>query len=362
MRTILITYGCLSCLFSAGYGEENQPTVSDIPSCGILEAGKQTEIAALEQAAEQGDVQAQCRLVVIYARGEKIPKDERKAFAWASRAAQSGNPEGMLLLANCYYQGTGISQDIVQTRKWLLKSAEKGHPEAQFNLGILSEQGEGMAKNLQQAAVWYRKAAEQGFPPAQNNLGLCYLHGKGVKKDARQGVMWIFKAARQGFHASLEILLNIPGEGNPAGQVALEDVKTILRHDIQQGKDAGKNEEMLQMIVKSESENKQKLSELASLEEAAKKGDAEAQYKLVYMYVGRNKQKAFSWASRAAHQGSPQGMAALGELYYRGIGTDRNLDKAKEWLAKGAEQGAPAAQYNLGFLYEQGEGLSLIHI
>lgn len=85
MRTILITYGCLSCLFSAGYGEENQPTVSDIPSCGILEAGKQTEIAALEQAAEQGDVQAQCRLVVIYARGEKIPKDERKAFAWASR-------------------------------------------------------------------------------------------------------------------------------------------------------------------------------------------------------------------------------------------------------------------------------------
>ena len=169
--------------------------------------------------------------------------------------------------------------------------------------------------------------------------------------------MWIFKAARQGFHASLEILLNIPGEGNPAGQVALEDVKTILRHDIQQGKDAGKNEEMLQMIVKSESENKQKLSELASLEEAAKKGDAEAQYKLVYMYVGRNKQKAFSWASRAAHQGSPQGMAALGELYYRGIGTDRNLDKAKEWLAKGAEQGAPAAQYNLGFLYEQGEGV-----
>ena len=152
MRTILITYGCLSCLFSAGYGEENQPTVSDIPSCGILEAGKQTEIAALEQAAEQGDVQAQCRLVVIYARGEKIPKDERKAFAWASRAAQSGNPEGMLLLANCYYQGTGISQDIVQTRKWLLKSAEKGHPEAQFNLGILSEQGEGMAKNLQQAS------------------------------------------------------------------------------------------------------------------------------------------------------------------------------------------------------------------
>ena len=121
MRTILITYGCLSCLFSAGYGEENQPTVSDIPSCGILEAGKQTEIAALEQAAEQGDVQAQCRLVVIYARGEKIPKDERKAFAWASRAAQSGKPEGMLLLANCYYQGTGISQDILQTRKWLLK-------------------------------------------------------------------------------------------------------------------------------------------------------------------------------------------------------------------------------------------------
>ncbi len=94
---------------------------------------------------------------------------------------------------------------------------------------------------------------------------------QGSEKDARQGVMWIFKAARQGFHASLEILLNIPGEGNPAGQVALEDVKTILRHDIQQGKDAGKNEEMLQMIVKSESENKQKLSELASLEEAAKK-------------------------------------------------------------------------------------------
>lgn len=94
MRTILITYGCLSCLFSAGYGEENQPTVSDIPSCGILEAGKQTEIAALEQAAEQGDVQAQCRLVVIYARGEKIPKDERKAFAWASRAAQSGQSGG----------------------------------------------------------------------------------------------------------------------------------------------------------------------------------------------------------------------------------------------------------------------------
>ena len=214
-----------------------------------------------------------------------------------------------------------------------------------------------MEKDFQAAAAWYRKAAEQGLPQAQNNLGMCYLQGKGMEKDELQGVMWIFKAARQGFSPAQETLLHIPGAGNSATQTALEEIKKILRNDIRQNKNVAENEKLLRLIRKAESENQEQLTESGALEQAAEQGDAAAQCKLASMYAGKDGRKAFLWASRAAHQGSPRGMALLGECYYRSIGTVQDIPKAKEWLSKGAERKDPSAQYNLGFLYSRGDGV-----
>ena len=65
---------------------------------------------------------------------------------------------------------------------------------------------------------------------------------------------------------------------------------------------------------------------VAELREAAKNGDAAAQY-------------------------------SLGCRYYKGNGVEKDMSEAVKWLRKAAEQGNASAQYNLGLCYAIGKGV-----
>ncbi|MGN1139251.1 MAG: tetratricopeptide repeat protein [Ruminococcus sp.] len=98
----------------------------------------------------------------------------------------------------------------------------------------------------------------------------------------------------------------------------------------------------------------------ADLLQAAKNGDADAQFVLGFMYdksvVGKcDDQEAIKWFRKAAEQGHAKAQYNLGKKYYSGFGVQLNNQEAVKWFRKAAEQGYAYAQYALGAMYHNGE-------
>ena len=98
------------------------------------------------------------------------------------------------------------------------------------------------------------------------------------------------------------------------------------------------------------------------LTEAARLGDAAAQYTLAHSFekgidVEKNLQKALEFYTLAAQQGNPVAQKCMGNFYYFGIAVEKNLSKAVEFFTTSAKQGNADAQTNLGNCYKNGTGV-----
>lgn len=86
-----------------------------------------------------------------------------------------------------------------------------------------------------------------------------------------------------------------------------------------------------------------------SLDELAKAGDADAQYKLSKQYYNsadeQEQKKYLYWLQEACQQNHPDAMASMGYAYLTGNGVETSARKAEEWFRKAAEGGAPYGHY-----------------
>lgn len=88
---------------------------------------------------------------------------------WYEKAGQQGAVEAQFNLGVMYYYGKGVVQDYQQAIHWFEKAAEQGIVEAQFNLGQIYQNTlhdykkaeEWYAKASRQADDWYEKARQQ---------------------------------------------------------------------------------------------------------------------------------------------------------------------------------------------------------
>jgi TPR repeat protein len=71
--------------------------MSDISIQALLR-GDPEIVAGLLAAAEQGNVDAQYRIGLIYAEGRGVAQDEVKSFYWLSRAVRQGDADAQTLL------------------------------------------------------------------------------------------------------------------------------------------------------------------------------------------------------------------------------------------------------------------------
>lgn len=88
---------------------------------------------------------------------------------------------------------------------------------------------------------------------------------------------------------------------------------------------------------------------LAMWEEAAQKGDPQAQFNLGNMYyigdsIPQDYTKAFFWYENAALRGHAEAQSHLGNMYHLGQSVPRDLAKAREWWEKAAAQGEGQAR------------------
>ena len=150
-------------------------------------------IACLTEAAERGDVGAQCDLGIIYAKVGGVAAETPEARTWIRRAAELGHAEAQ------YYLGdTSDEEEQEEAVEWLRQAGEQGHVAAQLALAWKYEGTDGVGADAEEAVTWLRRAAERGHADAQRLLGGHYASGYGVAQDDTEAVGWLRKAAEQG--------------------------------------------------------------------------------------------------------------------------------------------------------------------
>lgn len=89
-------------------------------------------------------------------------------------------------------------------------------------------------------------------------------------------------------------------------------------------------------------------------EEAASTNNASAQYFLALLHIEQTKdmKSAFKWALAAAGNNSQEAMPFVGEMYFRGDGTQKDYKKAYEYFLKSKE--LAVSEYYLGVMHTNG--------
>lgn len=108
--------------------------------------------------AEQGDINAQYEVALMFAKGLGVKKNTNKAIKWYKEAAKQGHPEASFNLGIIYYKGKGVLQDKTKALKWFKKSAAQGHDKSQINLGHFYANEKGDFVN---AYLWTLMAIKQ---------------------------------------------------------------------------------------------------------------------------------------------------------------------------------------------------------
>jgi TPR repeat protein len=103
-------------------------------------------------------------------------------------------------------------------------------------------------------------------------------------------------------------------------------------------------------------------ADIKALRQKAEAGDADAQYRVGFMYsqgngVPQDYEQAVAWYRKAAEQGHAEAQGSLGSMYISGHGVPQDPALAVAWTRKAAEQGDGFEQFLLGGWYYVGVGV-----
>ncbi|HUD55782.1 MAG TPA: tetratricopeptide repeat protein [Terracidiphilus sp.] len=155
--------------------------------------------AELERRAAAGNSDAQFRMGLEYAVGQRVPLDLERAAYWYRKAAGHGNALARFNLGIAYHNGLGIARDDAESVRWFRKAADQGNADAEFLVGRAYDTGRGIAKDKAKAVLWYTRSDEgSANPAAEYRLGEIYGYGDGVPKDAVEAMRWYRKAGENG--------------------------------------------------------------------------------------------------------------------------------------------------------------------
>ncbi|KAF9088993.1 hypothetical protein BGX23_006994 [Mortierella sp. AD031] len=136
------------------------------------------------KAANQGYATAQVSIAALYKNGRELPPKEMQAhktvsatcitvlkvclgtilkpWSWYRKAADQGYVQAQFTIGVLYKLGQGVPQNYSLAVDWFRKAADQGHVDAQYDIGNMYMYGQGVPKNDAQASVWFKKAVDQG--------------------------------------------------------------------------------------------------------------------------------------------------------------------------------------------------------
>ena len=168
-------------------------------------------------------------------------------------------------------EGRVTAKDEKSALRLLLNAADQGNADALYQLGGCYYLGRGVTRDLSKAAACLRRAVDQGHPNAKVMLGAIYLEKDYVEANDEQGLRLLREAAdAENILAAIDLGIIYEDGSNGAPQ----DYDQAIKY----------------------------------FHQAAKQGDAEAQYRLARIChfggkgVKRNDATALSWLRLAANQ------------------------------------------------------------
>lgn len=103
---------------------------------------------------------AQFHLGLCYAKGYGgLKVDKVQATKWYTQAAEQGYLDAQFNLALLYYRGDGVLQDYRAAHAWFIQAANQGDADAQHALGVMYYNGEGIPQDFVLAYLWFNIAA-----------------------------------------------------------------------------------------------------------------------------------------------------------------------------------------------------------
>jgi uncharacterized protein len=178
---------------------------------------KEAALSALQFAAGRGHAGATWMLGRMYAEGDGVTHDDRKAFEYfrdlVNRATTEGADESFedrsnapyisnaLVWLGSYYlegiPGSSIKPNPAAAIRLFTDAASNyGDPNAQYNLARIYLDGNGVKKDPGQAVRWLNLAAKKNHGPSRALLGHMMFKGEVVKRQPARGLM-LMMLARQ---------------------------------------------------------------------------------------------------------------------------------------------------------------------
>jgi len=245
--------------------------------------------------------------------------------------AQAGDMRSQVLLGLVYQQGCpGAKHDAAEALKWYKLAADQGSSIAADQIAVYYDPaeifGHERGRDSEQALIWYRKAAARGDDVvAQYNLG-AMLHQMGLDAEA---VEWYRKATEN---------------GDPLGAIGLVGLY-----------DQGK-------VWPNKNKHENWKEAVEYFQRLADQGNPGAQYVLAQGYregwlgLHRDTKTAFALYRKAAAQGWPRAVLAVGDCLFKGSGVAKDKAEAVKWLQKAADQEDPIGAQWMALIYENGDG------
>lgn len=203
--------------------------------------------------------------------------------------------------------------------------------------------------------------ADQGDPKAMFDIGKRYLTGQGgAEKNMPLAVSWSEKAVSNGeLNAKYELGLYYLSADQ-------EDIKQKGKDYLMSSADSGSAKSQVFLYHKhlkgEDPFSKDVDLAIKYLFRAAHSGSAEAEAEMGDLLLhGRFFKKdvyaAVPYIKRAAHQGNPKGLYLAGYLFKRGIGVEQNDSIATRLWQRSARRKYVHASYALGFMLYKGLGV-----
>src|SRR3990167_4968973 len=99
-------------------------------------------------------------------------EDLPDALAACQQAAHNGDPQAEYELGEFYYDGKRAPRDLAQALNWFEQASLQGHAQAQYRLGMMFFRGEGVPANNVQAYIVLKMAAVNGSDEAMDSADL----------------------------------------------------------------------------------------------------------------------------------------------------------------------------------------------
>ena len=156
------------------------------------------QMQLFENDANNGNVDAQVKLGVIYSNGLYKRPDLKKSSQWLELAANAGNVIAQSQLAILYYRRNKEFQDYEKSFNWATAAANQGNRDAESILGVMYCKGQHVSKDYQKAVTFWKKASYKGCFNSMLDLGERYLKGQGVEQDKVRAYSWYYVADKFG--------------------------------------------------------------------------------------------------------------------------------------------------------------------